>query len=51
MKKVGTTSENERSWAIDLISDINTYIYEKGEESIIQHAGGEMSLSDRKSVV
>ena len=45
MKKVGTTSENERSWAIDLISDINTYIYEKGEESIIQHAGGEMSLS------
>lgn len=45
MKKVGATSENERSWAIDLISDINTYIYEKSEESIIQHAGGEMSLS------
>ena len=45
MKRVGTTSENERSWAIDLISDINTYIYEKGDGSIIQHAGGEMSLS------
>ena len=45
MRKIGTTSENERSWAIDLISDINTYIYEKNEESVIQHAGGEMSLS------
>lgn len=45
MRKVGSTSENERSWAIDLISDINTYVYEKSDESIIQHAGGEMSLS------
>lgn len=45
MRKVGSTSENERSWAIDLISDINTYIYEKKEDSIIQYAGGEMSLS------
>ncbi|MBA4508042.1 SAM-dependent DNA methyltransferase [Clostridium sporogenes] len=45
MRKVGTTSENERSWAIDLISQINTYVCENSEESIIQHAGGEMSLS------
>ncbi|MBX9182939.1 SAM-dependent DNA methyltransferase [Paeniclostridium sordellii] len=48
MKMIGTMSDNERSWAIDLISDINTYIYEKNEESIIQHAGGEMSLSKGK---
>ncbi|SHJ86883.1 Type I restriction-modification system, DNA methylase subunit [Hathewaya proteolytica DSM 3090] len=45
MRKAGSTSENERSWAIDLISDINTYIYEKNDESVIKHAGGEMSLS------
>lgn len=45
MGKVGTTRENERSWAIDLISQINTYVYEKNDESIIQCAGGEMSLS------
>lgn len=45
MRKVGTTRENERSWAIDLISQINTYVYEKSDESIIQCAGGEMSLS------
>ncbi|MBU3197199.1 N-6 DNA methylase [Clostridium algidicarnis] len=45
MRKVGTTRENERSWAIDLISQINTYVYEKSDESIIQFAGGEMSLS------
>lgn len=45
MRMIGKTRDNERSWAIDLISDINTYVYEKSEESIIQYAGGEMSLS------
>ncbi|MDV5102560.1 N-6 DNA methylase [Clostridium perfringens] len=45
MRRIGTTSENERSWAIDLISDINSYINGEDEESIIKHAGGEMSLS------
>lgn len=45
MKIMGTTSDNERSWAIDLISDINTYVCEESKESIIQYAGGEMSLS------
>ena len=33
MRRIGTTSENERSWAIDLISDINSYI--NGEDEFI----------------
>lgn len=45
MKKVGATRENERSWAIDLISKINSGAIVCKEDSIIQHAGGEMGLS------
>jgi len=45
MRSKGEMRENERSWAIDLISQINTYVCENSEDSIIQHAGGEMSLS------
>ncbi|MGD2278382.1 N-6 DNA methylase [Bacillus wiedmannii] len=45
MKNVGTTRDNERSWAIDLISRINSSQTVCKEDSIIQHAGGEMGLS------
>ncbi|WP_404456658.1 N-6 DNA methylase [Oceanobacillus kapialis] len=42
---IGHTQENERSWAIDLISQINNLVSMVREESIVQRAGGEMSLS------
>lgn len=45
MKKVGATRDNERSWAIDLISRINSGAIVCKEDSMIQHAGGEMGLS------
>lgn len=45
MKGIGTTRDNERSWAIDLISQINSSALVCKEDSIIQHAGGEMGLS------
>ena len=37
------TKNNERSWAIDMISKINSMIQEY-DDSPIQKAGGEMSL-------
>ncbi|WP_216830155.1 N-6 DNA methylase [Alkalihalobacterium elongatum] len=45
MKKVGATRDNERSWAIDLISKINSSPIVSQRDSMIQHAGGEMGLS------
>lgn len=44
------TRENERSWAIDLISQINLKI-ERIKDSPIQKAGGEMSLSVKDKVL
>ena len=35
---------NERSWAIDLISEINSYVSNNG--LLIKRAGGELTLSD-----
>lgn len=45
MRKVGVTRDNERSWAIDLISKINSGSTVCKEHSIIQQAGGEIGLS------
>lgn len=45
MNNVGLTRDNERSWGIDLISQINTYALVREKESVIQYAGGEMSLA------
>lgn len=45
MSNVGLMKDNERSWGIDLISQINTYALVKEKGSIIQYAGGEMSLA------
>ncbi|MEI6645135.1 MAG: N-6 DNA methylase [bacterium] len=39
-------SYNERSWAIDLISEINQYL--TGKHRAIQRAGGEMGLSAKE---
>ncbi len=45
MSNVGLMKDNERSWGIDLISQINAYALVREKESIIQYAGGEMSLA------
>lgn len=45
MNNAGLMKDNERSWGIDLISQINTYALVREKESIIQYAGGEMSLA------
>ncbi len=41
-----TIRKNERSWAIELISQINQFL--KDNDLIIKHAGGESTVSERR---